>query len=206
MRTLNIGWLIASAALFAAIPGDALAQSRKPNEETSFIYEEQGWKLLVDHTTDDGCYIFKASPSMNLRVQHDPASGRVYMMLISHRWKSLDTGKFYPLTFRFDENPNWDVNAKATDTFNAPTLTFFVDDKEFLEEMASSRFVTFVTGEKLVGSFDLSGSARALRMLSTCKEEMEKSKDPFADSQNMGIPPPIIIPKKPKPPDDPFGT
>jgi len=199
-------WIALGAAVAALVVSPAtLSAPRAAKDEVTKISEEAGWGLWLDHTTDDGCYIAKATPAMTLRIQHDPTTSKIFVMIFNYRWKSLEEDKRYPLTFTFDKNPAWDVSATALNIGGAPGLMFTVADTEFIDEVSSSHFVTFVTGEKLVGSFDLSGSSRALTRLGTCMSEMDKAKDPFS-SGSTKIPPPVVIPVKPQPKDDPFGT
>lgn len=194
-------WAVIASLLLT--PPAAKAQSGE--SETSFVFQEKGWQLYVDHTANDGCYINKETPAMAFRVQHDPSDGRVYAIIMSRTWKSLDDGKTYPLKLAFDKKPIWDVSAVAFTNRVAKGLTFWVNDFDFIAELSESHFLTILTGDKLVGSVNLSGSARALEMLATCKLEMEKAKDPFAD-QKPEAPSPIFIPADPKAKDDPFHT
>jgi hypothetical protein len=201
---MRLLWLSAVAAI--TMQPTAHAQSSKTGQsEVTKISEEDGWILFLDHTADDGCYIAKALPSMTLRMQHDPASAKIFVMIFNYRWKSLEAQKNYPITFTFDKNAPWDADATALEIGNAPGLAFTVGDKEFINEMSSSHFVTFLTGERLIGSFDLRGSAKALTRLGSCMTEMDKLKDPFANGPTR-VPPPVFIPAKPKPTDDPFST
>lgn len=194
-------------ALSVMVASPVLAQkSTGARSEVSKVREERGWGLYLDHTTDDGCYIAKVMPTMTYRIQHDPSTSRIYVMIFSHRWQSLEEEKKYPLSFTFDRNDAWDVDAMGLKIGGVPGLAFYVSDTNFVDEMSSSHFVTFVTGDKLVGTFDLEGSSNALTMLGDCMKEMQKARDPFATGPSR-IPPPVFVPKKPeKPKDDPFGT
>lgn len=193
-------------ALSALVVSPSLAQKTAGERaEVSKVREERGWGLYLDHTTDDGCYIAKAMPALTMRVQHDPPSSRIFVMIFSHRWQSLEEDKKYPISFNFDKHEAWDASATAIKVGGAPGLAFSVSDAKFIDEMSSSHFVTFLTGDKLVGSFELSGSSNALVMLGDCMEDMEKARDPFANGPTQ-IPPSVFIPAKPKPKDDPFAT
>lgn len=67
--------------------------------------------------------------------------------------------------------------------------------------------MSFSTNGRSMGIVNLDGSGHALDMLAECMREVEKYKDPFADSP-PSPPPPVYVPKAPPLPaqDDPFDT
>jgi hypothetical protein len=142
--------------------------------------EVGGWSIAVDRE-DYGCFmITEWERGTIIRLGFD-ADRNSYMWVSHDSWRSLEEGKKYSLTMKFDDETPWSGPAFAHRTKQgAPLLTMKWDrgKANFLREFAVSQGVTIWYGEKVIARLRLTGSYAAMAELQNCQKTMDASRDP----------------------------
>jgi hypothetical protein len=144
-----------------------------------------GWKIEVDHTLGDGCFIITTyDEGTVLRIGVSPQDGKNYVLLANEAWQSLKVGSEYPLQFKFGNEEPWDAPATAILLQKATLLRFYFSSDDFWKEFGSAATLAITRGGKKVATLDLEGSLAALSKLSECQAAQnaaKRSRDPFAE-------------------------
>ena len=177
-------------ALVLAAPSRAFAE-----EEETFLWKVvEGWQLRVDPSVGYGCFlmaVFETGTAVRIGINRDSHNG--YLMLMNEKWRSLEVGKEYPISVKFDDETPWTVKSRAISMGDTPALTGNFSDGTFLSEFARKRFVELYYNNKMVGRLSLRGSAPATLELIECQRRADAAKlearsgpsgDPFDEAPN----------------------
>ena len=115
-------------------------------------------------------------------------------------WKSIETGKEYPITVKFGDEAPWTLNMMGRRGSDIPTLVFEVDahaknSGDFVEEFMRELRMTLDFEGKPLGTFSLRGSRLAFKEVVACQrsfnDAMSSVEDPFAASGQASQPDPF---------------
>lgn len=151
-----------------------------------------GWEIRVDRTLDDGCFLFSIfERGTALRLGFGGSLGGAYLMIGSLAWKSLEIGKSYKLTIRFDEESPWTGDATAVQMGRDLTaLTLPFKNPKFIHEFARRHGIYVSYQGRKVANLTLRGTYAAVNEMLACQKNMSgerasnqtvaPARDPFA--------------------------
>jgi len=160
--------------------------------DTSNNHETEDWRVLsnwtvaVDHTLDNGCFLYAAFQRNTVfRVGVDRSSrGKYYIIFGNPAWKSLRVGQEYELQFQFDRNSPWNVPSKAIDMNGGILLRAQFTDVNFWIEFSKASSLDISRDGKAVTSLSMSGTRSAFTELANCQKYQDaktRAEDPFAN-------------------------
>lgn len=150
------------------------------------------WQVRIDTTLNNGCFLYTTfERGTVLRIGLDKtATGGGYIIIGNDDWKSIEEGKKYKISIKFDDEVPWlgnstgmkfDSNSKSTFLF----LPF--GDSKFLEEFMTKNSLEIKYNEKLVTTLNLKQNYQVTKELIECQKSMDtspvKQKDPFASDK-----------------------
>jgi len=142
-------------------------------DDTALWKKMQNWAIYVDKSLNYGCFMFGAYTHGDvLRIGFDRKNSNGYVVLGNDAWKSLEIGKEYSTTLKFDDDSPWSGTAKAiTLSTNVPLLYFPFSDTNFLNSIAVKQGVTVFYSGKIVTYLPLTGSFAAVQELVNCQTQ-----------------------------------
>ncbi len=174
--------LAALCALFAA--NAAFSQ-----ETVTWSDNVAGWKVNVDRTIGDSCFIIAAFENdYVVRFQFNNRQKNVQFIIGSLLWGSLEEGASYDMEVAFGERPAWSgegVGYRWNDILPTLVLSVPVEGEKashFIDEFAGMPEVR-VTSEGLeIAKLALSGADQAVAEMMACQATMlsNSHQDPFA--------------------------
>jgi hypothetical protein len=155
------------------------------DSETSLWRKVGVWTVYVDHTLEDGCFVFATfTNDTAVRVGVNRQSGgQYYVMLANPDWRSLKVGEKYDLQFQFGSNSPWTGPTTAKAMGNSVALMVDFTDSTFWTEFSNSGELDVTRNGKPVTKVDLTGSKAAFDELVKCQQSEDaqaRSRDPFA--------------------------
>lgn len=186
--------IVFSAFLFVLVifPSD-IAKS----QETLTWKEVGGWEIRVDTTLGNACFMIATwEQGTILRigfVSGQSTSTVPYIILGNIYWTSLEEGKDYNLTFRFDNQRPWAVNATGYRLGQYVFLLFEVGTWEFVDEFMRKHGAEISYDGQVIANLSLTNSFAALRETANCHLQMaqagaqgtQPSADPFANRSSQ---------------------
>lgn len=166
-------------------------------EESEIIkWKDVGdWTVSSDASMEGSCFImsmFDGGVSLRLGFYPKGSEAPLYMSFASDDWRSLEVGKDYDLTFRFDKSEPWSAAVTAAGSDNGKFLFVNITDPEFLTGFVRKRALAIAFEDRVIANLNLSGTGPAAEELMKCQravdqinaEEGRKSKekkkaDPF---------------------------
>lgn len=191
-------WFVPVLMFIASLAGPALAKSEAP------LWTKVGvWQIRVDPTVGNGCFAVSVFQDGSLfRVGFDMESGHVYVIFGNNSWKSIEVGKEYSLTFKFDRESPWSGAATGTNFADGghPFLTAVITDPKFLSEFARKNVLSIHYQRSEIARLSLRGSQRALKEMFLCQQAMAENgtrkrhskRDPFAGGSNRPASDPFL--------------
>ncbi|MBD9543046.1 MULTISPECIES: hypothetical protein [Ensifer] len=186
MRRLLVGLV---SCLIAA--GSAAA------EESEIIKwkDVDGWTVASDTSMEGSCFIssvFDGGVTLRLGFYPKGSESPLYMSFASDDWRSLEVGKEYDLTFRFDKTDPWSASATAAGDASGKFLFVNVTDAEFLTGFVRKRALAIAFEDRVIANLSLRGTGPAADELMKCQravdeiiaDEGRKSKEKKADPFN----------------------
>lgn len=156
----------------------------QPSTTKTFVFAETAyWKVMVDPSLNNGCFIFGSWPNGTvLRLGFNPRDGVGYIMLANESWKSLHKGEQYQLKYTFGSNTPWYANSSVRQMDNGFIFLYtYFTKAEFITEFRSSNSVTVLWGPREIASLQLQDTAAAADKLQACQQLYGfNSADPFA--------------------------
>ncbi|WDZ78322.1 hypothetical protein PWG15_07510 [Ensifer adhaerens] len=139
-----------------------------------------------------GPSIFERGVILCLGLYPRGSDSPLYMSFASDDWKSLEVGKEYDRTFRFDKSDPWSAAATAAGDESGKFLFVNVTDPEFLTGFVRKRALAIAFDERVVANLSLRGTGPAAEELMKCQravdeiiaDEDRKSKEKKADPFN----------------------
>ena len=181
MRGTHVGFL-ATLCLVSAAP--ALAEEP--------LWKSVGdWEIRVDRSLNYGCFMYGSYHNGELlRIGFDRKNANGYIMLGSPAWKSLEVGKEYKLTFKFDDSP-WEgvANAVSLDGSEIKFLYMIFNKPNLIRDISTKQLLTVEYNGNLVTRLPLTGTVKAVEELLNCQttfnnegagDQKADSGDPFA--------------------------
>lgn len=155
------------------------------NSETSVWGKAGLWTVYVDHSLEDGCFVFASFTNETVfRVGVNRQSGgHYYVMLANPAWRSLKVGEEYEVQFQFGRNSPWKVPTTAKEMGESIALMSNFTDAAFWTEFSNSNQLEVTRQGKAVTKIDLAGSKAAFDELVNCQKSEDaqaRSRDPFA--------------------------
>lgn len=153
------------------------------------------WSVRVDPSLDNGCFLFAAyEGGTALRLGIDPTRRyNGYLMVGNEQWTSLEVGKDYKLTIRFDDEDAWEASATAVDMSGMTMLYLSFSESGFLDEFMRKHALYISYNGTAVDSLKLTSSAKAgaelLRCQSTMQGSGKQTSDPFAPGKKAASDP-----------------
>lgn len=124
-------------------------------EESEIIKwkEVGGWTVASDTSMEGSCFItsmFEGGIRLRLGFYPKGSESPLYMSFASDDWKSLEVGKDYDLTFRFDKSDPWSAAATAAGDESGKFLFVNVTDAEFLTGFVRKRTLAIALSQTSV--------------------------------------------------------
>ncbi|TCA25700.1 hypothetical protein E0H70_25525 [Rhizobium leguminosarum bv. viciae] len=173
-------------ALIAAMPRLSLA-----DDETVQWKEVGGWKVVVDKTLGNGCFVltsFEDGTVFRLGFNYVKKESPFYILIGNVNWKSLEDGKQYPLEFYLDRS-KWTVDASAVDLDGFKALWIDFKDSSLVAEFARKLSFRATFNGKEIVALSLKNSVKATDEMLACQKAVNaavaqqpalpQSKDPF---------------------------
>lgn len=173
-------------ALVAAIPQMSLA------DDEIFPWKKVGgWNVAVDRSLGNSCFVVTSFEDgtvfrlgLNLLDKEDP----FYILIGNANWKSLESGKQYPIEFSLDRS-EWTAEATGVPFNGSKGLWIDFDDADLIGEFARKLNFRATFNGKEIASLRLKNSVEARDELLACQKAVNatvakqpsppKSKDPF---------------------------
>lgn len=165
-------------------------------DDVTVLDDVGGWKLGIDHTLGDGCFIYaeyEGGEKFRIGFQVD---GEIegYGMIGNHAWKSLEKGKDYRISIQFDDEDPWyaDATAEIFGGQGLPILFFTFGDFDFLEEFMRKHEFRVRYKDRQIAHLTLRGSHAAGTSMIACQAFVAEqqngrgdftSGDPFYDGR-----------------------
>jgi hypothetical protein len=194
-----IGLLLFSLALSPALAEDAIPYATVKD-----------WGVFID-TSIGGCFImttYTQGEIVRIGISRTWKNG--YIMIANEKWRSIERGKEYKLTFTFDADSPWGGTFTATNMGPTTVLLNGFTNAKFLTDFAAKNLLVITYGDTLVTRLPLTGSYAAVQSMVECQQKVdavaEGQADPFAKVQRPPVQPdPFAGPKKlPTATNDPF--
>ena len=152
------------------------------SQETLTWKEVGGWQIRVDRTLGNACFMIATwEQGTILRIgffSGQSVSTVPYIILGNIYWTSIQEGKDYSLTFRFDNERPWAVDATGYRLGQHIFLLFEVGSWDFVDEFMRKHGVRIVYNGQVIANLSLSNSFAALKETANCHVQMAR-----ADSQ-----------------------
>lgn len=172
--------------LSLSFPGTARA-----GEEMPLWKRVDSWEIRVDKTLGYGCFaLANYKGGTAFRIGFNIGSKNTgYIIVGNNKWKSLEVGKEYPITLKFDKAEPWSGDAigfKFDEKDPSAYLFLKFSDPELFKDFMRKTSLLIKYKQKKVTSLNLSGSAKAMLEVTNCQKMMNTSstsssaKDPFA--------------------------
>ncbi len=185
MLKIAFGTVLALAAANAAVAQDIVTWKENI----------QGWRIVVDRTIEDSCFIISEfEDDVLLRFQFNVSQQNVQFIVASLLWDTLETGEEYDLDVTFGEFDTWSGVATGhrwNDILPSLVLSVPVEDRqasEFIKEFTEKRSVRIAHNGSEIAHLALSGTNEAVASMLDCQASMSQvnhSTDPdsnqFAD-------------------------
>lgn len=158
----------------------------------SIPYAKVGnWEIMVDQSLDYGCFMVGSyTRGEIIRIGINKKTKNGYMMIGNKAWSSLEPGKEYKLSLKFDGESPWTGVFRALDLGDGDrTLWGDFTKVNFLKDLGAKQGMTVYYNDKRVTWIPLTGTSAAVRSMAQCQakvdaivDETAHSKDPFAGS------------------------
>ena len=169
-------------------------------EVDSPLWKKVGsWQIRVDTTLGNGCFAmasYKGGVFFRIGFKASEKDFGGYMLFGNPDWASLEVGKEYSLTYKFDNEAPWEGQAVAFKFSKEDKVTFlwqeFSDTTLFKEYMRKNKLRIDYNG-KQIELLQLKGSYAAFaevikcqKVMNSAKRKSNDTKDPFARKSNVG--------------------
>jgi len=150
--------------------------------------EVKGWKVAVDTTLGNGCFIATVFDGDTvLRLGIDATDYSYYFMIGDPDWQSLEDGKEYDLEFHMGRKTPWEALATGLRMGDLPTLVVSSGEFSFIDEFASQRNIRVNFEGNQIANLSLAGSYAAVTEMVACQVAMgegasspaQNTSDPF---------------------------
>jgi len=152
-----------------------------PKTAETLPYSIKGkWHVRVDMTLDGGCFTNVVFDDFTyLRLSFVPTQRAAYFMIGNTKWRSLQTETARAVAVGLDAFTPWTADATPHVIGNITYLWMEIPETRFLDQLGKAKTLRLQTAERLIGTYELSGSGEALAELIKCQKFVEKTVDPF---------------------------
>lgn len=171
------------AVLLTAVP------TLPASAETALWKTVGACEIRVDSSLGHGCFMVGISEQHTvLRAGFNMKTTKMYFIVGSPAWKSLEVGKRYNILFRFDGQPYRTAEALAFKPPSSNTALLYIafeDTRVFLELMRRNALLLSYRGQsvmhwKLTGSY-AAGAETARCQIAINEARGRSGADPFSD-------------------------
>lgn len=142
----------------------------------------EGWSIRVDNSVGHGCYIHgRYDSGTNLRLGYDPQAGGMYVILGNPAWRSIEQGKVYQLTLRFDQLTSRRIDATGMPVNGSSALAFELGEGDFVRQFMERDVLTISYRDSEVDRLTLSGSFEAVEAMVQCQRQVDRAQRPDSD-------------------------
>ena len=170
-------WALSAAIVWSACTAEAALAA-----DTVELGRAGPWDIRIDPTQGGSCFALRGFPgtSVVMRLAYDRDGRKNHLLLSSADWKSLESGKSYPLKIDFLGGSAHELTAMAQPIGDTVMLLFAGLSREFLIDFVSSSSMTITYKNSRLGTFPLEGSSNALMAIAACQKEAGfAGDDPF---------------------------
>jgi hypothetical protein len=158
--------MVSAAALtFSSVP----AQAGGATEQYSQI---GGWKVMIDHTTGDGCFAYmQYQRGSVMRIGFDINNKGIYLMFGHPDFKDMEVGQEYRARFLFDDYYYYDGSVKTIDMSG---ITYFgvKVSADFMQSFAVRNNLKIINKGDVKINVSLAGTYAAIEETLRCQEQM----------------------------------
>lgn len=193
--------VVGSAAVVAA-----LVCTLGPARAESILWKNvPGWRIAAEPDFGMGCYmetVYEDDMIFRLGLNYADDDASVYLILGHERWKSLENGKEYELSFQFHKGESFKIVAAAMRLESGNYLVATLTDVAFITNLRRKLGARIFFEGNLVNAITLKGTAVALDEIDACDKAVEEAKNKgIIDAPTTD---PFAVDTKPKKKPDPF--
>jgi hypothetical protein len=160
--------IVAALLITASSVGSALAA------ETTHWATVGPWAIIIDHTTGNGCFILSGYPTGTIiRVGLDNKNKNGYVLIGNPKWRSLELGKEYQLTFQFDGDAPWTGPFTAMSMGSSTVLFAPFSNSNFFRDFAAKPGLRIYYESNEVARLQLNGTYAAMKALVDCQDKVD---------------------------------
>jgi hypothetical protein len=159
----------------------------KAGEKSTPWAKSGEWDIMVDDSMGNGCFMLASwTRGEILRVGFDNSNNnkKGYVMIANTAWRSVEIGKEYDLTFKFDGDDPWSGTFRATKLGALTVLVVYFSKPELLKDFGAKQGLTVYYDGKFVTRLPLTGSYAAMQTLVDCQSKIDARastpSDPFS--------------------------
>ncbi|MFS8143717.1 hypothetical protein [Rhizobium sp. BR 249] len=188
---MKAGWAYMKFLCFALVLVAAIPQISLADDDIFQWKKVGGWSVAVDRTVGNGCFVvtsFEDGTVFRLGFSFTKKENPFYILIGNANWKSLESGKQYPVEFSLDRS-EWTADATAVEYKDFKGLWIDFDDVGLVDEFARKLNFRATFNGKEIAAFRLKNSVAAADEMLACQKavnatiakrpEPPKSKDPF---------------------------
>lgn len=148
-------------------------------EDTPLWKEIGGWQVRVDQTLGYGCFVIGVYDGQSyFRLGFDRANDTGYFIIGNAAWRSIESGKLYPINVEFDGEPPWEVTATGVDFGGLTGLWGNFDNADFINEFSERHALKLYYQGREIDRLSLKGSYQAIQEMIECQVAVEETVKP----------------------------
>ena len=149
------------------------------------------WKISVDQTLGNGCFMVAGYGNSAFRVGIDNTSNTSYFMMFNPAWQTLVPGQQYQVAGQFDNGTvdTWTAMAITIGNVTALRVQFNTPSPAEIMQIFGRRynFKLYYRGNVL-SSLNLVGTEAAAAATINCNSQFTANRDPFAGGTRVADP------------------
>jgi len=156
----------------------------------------RGWYIGIDTSIGGGCYMLASYDGGTLiRAHFNPQNDTFGFVVADPAWRSIEPGKFYPMTVRFGNRAPWSgegVGRRFSGELPAIVMELSVADgnrvDKFIDEFMRMTSVSISYDQNEIARMSLSGTFAGMLAVFECQSqqiyEQGEELDPFRSGKN----------------------
>lgn len=149
------------------------------------LYNRNGWNV---HRLEDSCYLTAAYARSSVHITINERANNAILNVISENFGSIVDGQIYNIQMHFVNLNNRRASSCDDLEFRGMVLpdsrgvAVVLNLQDFAEDFSRFQRFGLYYQERMIGAFDLDGSAAAFAALRSCDRELERDvpTDPFS--------------------------
>lgn len=178
--------------VFGAVLAVGAANSALAQDIVTWKENIQGWRIVVDRTIEDSCFIISEfEDDVLLRFQFNVSQQTVQLIVASLSWDSLENGEDYDLEVTFGDLDAWSGMAKGhrwNDILPSLVLSVPMEDRqasEFMEEFTGRESVRISHNGSEIAHLALEGTDEAVASMLDCQATMSQVNRPSPQNTDL---------------------